>query len=171
MDLTMRKILMNPEQYNYKVFQKRVQNTVDKARGVVEDKYIELIERGMKRLDEVIEMMKGQMATGKFLHLFMNATPLQQAMHMLAMAWGHLWALSIAIPKMKELVGDKKGEERETLLKENQEAAYYSGRVLSAQFYIGMEFPKYFGRIEALLWGESAVIKASESIFTGVSEE
>jgi hypothetical protein len=171
LDLTMRKILMNPEQYNYTVFKKRVNETVVKAKGVVEDKYVELVERGLKRLDDVIDLMKKQMAEGKFLHLFMNATPLQQAIYMLALAWLHLWSLLITTPKMKELVGDIKGDEREKLLEENAEAAYYSGRVLSSQFYLGAEFPKFFGRIEALLFGESAVIKASSPVFTGALAE
>jgi alkylation response protein AidB-like acyl-CoA dehydrogenase len=171
MDLTMRKILMNPEQYNYGVLKKKIMETISKAKGVVDDKYVELLERGVAKLDEVVEMMKGQMAGGKFLHLFANATPLEQAMYMLILAWMHLWMMTITVPKMKELVGDKKGEERDALLKDNQEAAFYSGKVLSSQYYIGAEFPKYFGNIEALLGGESAVIKASEEIFTGALEE
>ena len=116
-------------------------------------------------------MMKDQMAKGQFLHLFMNATPLQQAMFMLCMAWAHLSSLTITQPKMKELVGDKKGEERDKLLKDNAEAAYYSGKVISSQFYLGAEFPKYFGKIEALLFGEGAVIKATDPIFTGMLEQ
>jgi alkylation response protein AidB-like acyl-CoA dehydrogenase len=171
MDLTMRKILMNPEQYNYSVFIKRVAETVAKAKGVVDDKYVTPVEKGMERLDEVIEMMKGQMGEGKYLHLFMNATPLQQAMFMLAIAWMHLWSLTLTLPKVKELVGDLKGEERDKLLEENLEAAYYSGKVLSSQFYLGMEYPKYFGKIDAILRGETAVIKATDAIFTGALAE
>ena len=87
----------------------------------------------------------------------MNATPLQQALYMLAMAWAHLDMLVIAQPKMNELVGDKKGDDRDALLKDNDEAAYYTGKVLASQFYIGFEFPKFFGRAEALMFGESAV--------------
>jgi alkylation response protein AidB-like acyl-CoA dehydrogenase len=171
MDLTMRKILMNPEQYNYTVWKKRVADTVAKARGVVEDKYIALVEKGMVKLDEVISMMKEQMGGGKFLHIFANATNLQQALFMLSLAWMHLWSLTVTVPKMKGLVGDRKGDDREKLLADNAEAAYYNGRVLSSQFYLGTEFPKYFGRIEALLFGETAVIKASDSAFTGAPLE
>jgi hypothetical protein len=170
-DLTMRKILLNPEQYNYKILKKRMQEVIDGARGKVEDKYIGLIERGLQRLDDVIAMMNGQVQKGLFLHLFMNATALRRAMFMLCMAWAHLWSLSITQPKTKELVGDKKGEEREKLLKENFEAAYYTGKVLASQFYIGTEFPKYFGMIEGILFGETATIKASDPVFTGALEQ
>ena len=171
MDLTMRKILMNKEQYNYNVLKSRIQETIDKAKGIVDDKYIDLLVKGVEKLDEVINMMKEQMAGGKFLHLFMNATPLQQAMYMLIMAWMHVWSLTISQPKMKELVGDAKGADREALLNDNNEAAFYTGKVLASQFYLGAEFPKYFGKIEALLFGESAVIKANDAIFTGALEE
>ncbi|TFH41644.1 MAG: acyl-CoA dehydrogenase [Chrysiogenales bacterium] len=171
MDLTMRKILMNPEQYNYTILKKRIQEAVDKAKGVVDDKYVALVERGVQKLDEVITMLKEQMAKGQFLHLFMHATPLQQAMFMLCMAWGHISSLTISQPKMKELLGDKKGEERDKILSDNSEAAYYTGKVLSSQFYLGMEFPKYFGKIEALLFNETAVIKATDPIFTGALEQ
>ncbi len=171
MDLTMRKILMNPEQYNYSVFRKKIQATIEEARGKVAEKYIEPVERGVKKLDEVIDMLKQQMATSKFMLLFMEATPLQQALHMLAIAWAHLWALTIASPKLDALVGDKKGPERDALIKNNSDAAYYTGRVLSAQFYIGYEFPKFFGRMDSLLNVEGAVIKATDEIFTGALEE
>lgn len=170
-DLTMRKILLNPEQYNYKILKKRIQEVLDRAKGKVEDKYIGLIERGVQRLDDVITMMNGQVQKGLFLHLFMNATALRRALFMLCMAWAHLWSLSITQPKMQALVGDKKGEEREKLLKDNFEAAYYTGKVLASQFYIGTEFPKYFGMIEGIVFGETATIKASDPIFTGALEQ
>jgi hypothetical protein len=171
MDLMMRKLLMNKDQYNYGVFRKRVAETVAKAKGKVEDKYIELVERGMVKLDETVEMLKGQMGGGKFLHLFMNATPFQQAMFMLAMAWLHLWSLTLTLPKRDTLLGDARGEARDKILADNAEAAYYNGRVLSSQFYIGAEFPRYFGRMEAILWGETAVIKANETVFSGAPDE
>ncbi|HPX92439.1 MAG TPA: acyl-CoA dehydrogenase, partial [Spirochaetota bacterium] len=126
MDLTMRKILMNKDQYNYKVMRKRMDDTIAAAKGIVEDKYIEIFLDGLKELDEIIEMLKKHMAEGKFLHLFMHATPLQEAMYMVAIAWCHLWSLTKTLPKMKELVGDTKGADRDKLLAENDEAAFYT---------------------------------------------
>ncbi|MCP4138448.1 MAG: acyl-CoA dehydrogenase [bacterium] len=170
-NLAIRQILMNKEQKNYSVFKKKVEETMAGSRGIVDDRYIAIIDRGLKKFNEVIEMMKRQMNEGKFLYLFSEATPLQQAMFMLCLAWGHLWSLQIALPRMKELLGSAKGEEREKLLQENSEAAYYYGRVLSARFFIGSEFLKFFGTIEYLLNEESAVISASETVFTGALEE
>lgn len=103
--------------------------------------------------------------------LVLNATPLQQAMFPLIVAWLHLWSMAITIPKMKELVGDAKGEERQKIIANNNEAAYYSGRVLSSQFFIGAEFPKYFGMMDAIMNNEGAAIKSVSENFTGSPKE
>jgi len=171
LDLQMRKILMNPEMYNYSQLRKRMNDAIDNAKGVVDEKYITPVVRGLAKLDEVIEMMKKQLGEGKFMALVLNATPLQQAMFPLIVAWLHLWSLAITIPKMKELLGDAKGEERQKIIAENNEAAYYSGRVLSSQFFIGSEFPKYFGMMDAILNNEGAAIKSVSENFTGAPKE
>ena len=171
LDLQMRKILMNRDHYNYSILKKRIAETVEAAKGRVDDKYITLVVRGMEKLDEVINMMKTQMQEGKFLALVLNATPLQQAMFPLVLAWLHLWSLTITTPKRTAILGDAKGEERQKIFSENSEAAYYGGRVLSSQFYIGSEYPKYFGRIECILGNEAAAIKAVPENFTGALKE
>jgi hypothetical protein len=170
LDLQMRKILMNPDQYNYTILSKRISETIKRAKGVVDEKYVSLVERGLQKLDEVVGMMKAQMQEGKFIALILNATPLQQSMFQLVLAWLHLWSLCLTVPKMKELLGNAKGEERQKILEENSEAAYYSGRVLSSQFYLGSEFPKYFGKMECIMNNEGAAIKAARENFTGALE-
>ncbi|MBW2561886.1 MAG: acyl-CoA dehydrogenase, partial [Deltaproteobacteria bacterium] len=171
LDLQMRKILMNPEMYNYGQLRKRMNDTIEKAKGVVDEKYISPVVRGLAKLEEVIEMMKGQMGEGKFMALVLNATPFQQAMFPLILAWLHLWSLTITIPKAKAIMGDDKGEERLKQIAEDAEAAYYSGRMLSSQFYIGSEFPKFFGRIECIMNNEGAALKVDSANFTGAPLE
>jgi len=171
LDLTMRKLLMNPEQYYFSVIKKNIEATIKNAKGVVDDKYIDLVSKGFAKIVEIIESFKGQMATGKFMHLFMNATVFQQCFYQFVMGWLHLWSLTITIPKMKALLGDSKGEERNKIMNDNQDAAYYNGKVLSSQFYIGAEFPKLFGKVDCILGGEAAVIKASSACFTGALDE
>jgi alkylation response protein AidB-like acyl-CoA dehydrogenase len=171
MDLIMRKLLMNKEQYNYSIFKKRIAAAIEKARGVVGDKYVSIIEAGLAKTDALVEHLKADMGAGKFLKLFADATPLLKALTMMTYAWLHLEALTIATPKMKALVGDKKGARRAAFLEENNEAAFYTGKVLSGQFYIGAEFQKYPGMVDYIMAGENAVVKASDAIFTGALEE
>jgi len=46
LDLTMRKILMNKEYRNYNAFRNRIITTAAKARGMVDEKYITVVEKG-----------------------------------------------------------------------------------------------------------------------------
>lgn len=170
-DLITRKLLMNREQYFFRVFKKRIMETVEKAKGVVDYKYISPLIRGIDKMDEVIDMLMKKLASGRLMQIFIVATPLRQAMVMLTHAWMHLWALTIATKKMHELVGNVTAEEREKFIHENVEAAYYSGRVLSGQFYIGSEFKNYFGKIESIMAEETAVIKSTDAIYTGALNE
>ena len=171
MDLTMRKLLMNKEFYNYKVYKKKIEETVKKAKGVVDDKYVATMEKGLAKIDQVVAYMKSLMDGGKYLQIFANATPMQQAFAMLSYAFIHLWALTLVAPHAKKLAGDKKGADLEKFLADNAEAAYYVGRMLSAQFYIGAEFQKFFGKCDYILEGEAAVVKAAPAIFTGAPEQ
>ena len=171
LDLTMRKILMNPEMYNYSQLRKWMNDTVAKAKGVVEDKYINPVVEGMAKFDEVIEMMKKQLGEMKILLLLNNATPFQQAMFPLIVAWLHLWSLTITTPKAKALLGDAKGADRAKIIADNPEAAYYSGRVLSSQFFIGAEFPKFYGRLACIVNNEGAALKIESDNFTGALKE
>lgn len=166
MDLLMRKMLMNPDMFNYKMLRKHMTETIAKASGIVDEKYITPVAKGMEQLDEIINMMAGQLMESKIVELASNATPLQQAMFILTLAWLHLWSLTIALPKSKALLGDAKGDELKKLLQSNPEAAYYSGRVLSSQFFIGAEFPKFYGRVDCIKNNEAAVGNVEPENFT-----
>lgn len=171
LDLQMRKILMNPEMYNYQILKKYIADTIARAKGIVDDRYITPVARGMEKFDEVIAMMQKQLQEGKYMALVANATPLQQAMFPLIVAWLHLWSLTLTIPQSKALLGDAKGADRKKIIDSNAEAAYYSGRMLSSQFFIGAEFPKFFGQIECIMTNEGAAIKAESENFTGSPKE
>ncbi len=171
LDLVMRKLLMNKEQYNFSVFHKKVNETFEKARGVVDEKYIKTLERALEKTGEIVESKKKLLGEMKFLQIVMNAKPFLEAMFVLVMGWLHLWSLTVSMPKMKELCGDLKGEELDALLEENSEAAFYRGRVLSSQYYLGSEVPKFFGMAESILNVETSVLKAGPAVFSGAPAE
>jgi hypothetical protein len=122
-------------------------------------------------VQELVDMMATQLMSKKIGQVLANATVFQQSMHMMVLAFLHLESLTISIPKAKELVGDLKGAERAALMDSNDEAAYYSGRVLSSQFYISSEFPKFFGKAECMMMNDAAPLVASSAIFTGSLKE
>ncbi len=167
MDLAMRKLLMNPDMYNYSVFKKRINETIERARDIVEITYVSDVKKGLVMMDEVIRLLAEYRDAGKTAQILAVATPLQQAFRMLAHAWMHLWSLSICLPKLKEIAGDAAVGELYKLARENPEAAFYYGKVLSSRFYLGTEFKKYFGCLDSIVSGEGAVVESIEEIFTG----
>jgi len=167
MDLTMRKLLMNPEMYNYKVFKKRIAETMAKAKGVVDEKYIAAVKTAVEKMDATVQKLAELRDQKKLLDILAIATPLQQAMRMVAHAWMHLWSLSIATPKLKAIAGDVAGEKVVAKVKDNAEAAFYYGKVLSDRFYLGSELKHLYGFLDYITAGESAVGESFEDVFTG----
>ena len=167
MDLTMRKLLMNPEMYNYKVFKKRIAETIAKAKGVVDEKYIAVVKTAVEKMDQTVQKLAELRDQKKILDILAIATPLQQAMRMVAHAWMHLWSLSISTPKLKAIAGDVAGEKVVAKVKDNVEAAFYYGKVLSDRFYLGSELNHLYGFLDYITAGESAVGESFEDVFTG----
>jgi alkylation response protein AidB-like acyl-CoA dehydrogenase len=170
-DLTFRKILNNKDHYNYNIWNDKVNETIANAKSIVDDKYIGLVKHGMEKLDEALNLFKSEMSKDAIAKIYINATPFLQAMYLVLLSWLHLWSLTISAPKFKAIAGNAKDGELQKLIESNSEAAYYYGRVLSSQYFIGTEIPKAIGRIESILGGEDAVIKTSPAVFTGALEE
>lgn len=170
MDLTFRKLLMNPGQYNYNVLKKRISAVINGAKGVVDNKYIDLVAKGVAKVDEALVAMGKELAAGNVESVYAKATPLCRAMYLLTLAYLHLWSLTLTTPKMKALIGNAKGAELEAKLKNDKEAAFYYGKALASQFFIGAEFHHFFGIIDYLLSGDTSVVETSDDIFTGALE-
>jgi len=162
---------MNKDMRNYNAFKNRVNATMTKAKGIVEDKYIDMVGKGINKVDELINMIATQMMSKKIGQVLANTTVFQQSMHMMVLAWLHLESLTITVPKSKELTGDLKGADRAKLLEGNDESAFYAGRVLSSQFYIASEFPKFFGKPACIEMNDPAPLFASSATFTGSLKE
>lgn len=167
MDLTLRKLLMNPELYNYRVFKKRIQETTDAANGIVDESYIAAVKDAVARMDETIEVLNGYKAQRRMLDILAVATPLQQAMRMVAHAWMHLWSMTIAIPKFKALAGGAAGEALEALVRDNAETAFYYGKILSGRFFLGTELKHLEGYLGYITSEEGALGEAFDAVFTG----
>jgi hypothetical protein len=153
--------------YNYSVFKKRIDETAAKAKGIVDDKLIATVTAGVAKMDQTIQKLNELKAQKKMLDIFAIATPLQQAMRMLAHAWMHLWTLAIVIPKLKAIAGDVSGDKVNALVKDNAEAAFYYGKLLSGKFYIANEFQHFAGYMDYITSEQDAVGATFEEIFTG----
>ncbi len=164
LDLVMRKILMNRGQYKYGILKKRIFDTLGDAGGIVDDVYIESVAEGVEKLDEVVERMKESMGNGNFLTLLLSVDPLRKAIFDLVLAWMHLRSLTITKPKLESLAGNSTGDVLESILEKDKEAAFYYGKVMASEFWLATEFPKYFGKMCAILRGEKVDISAAEKV-------
>jgi alkylation response protein AidB-like acyl-CoA dehydrogenase len=146
LDVVLRKILLNPGQYNYSIFRERLLRTVESARHVVDGPCVDIVAEGMEKMDEVVAVLGGHLAAGRMDDLLMLATPAQQAMFMLVLAWMHLWSLTLTLPRLEGL---PRGKELEGFGKE--ESDFYQDKAMASRFFLGSEFPKFFGRTRAIL--------------------
>ncbi len=169
-DLTMRKLLLNPDMYNYTVFKKRIFETIENARGIVDWGYISSVQKAVDRMNDAVRHLAGLRDSGKIDPIYAVATPLQQAFRMLAHAWMHLWSMTVCIQKLRELAGDISGEELAAKAGENPEVAFYYGKIVSARFYLGFEFKKYSGLIDCIIAEEEATVESFAELFTGALE-
>jgi alkylation response protein AidB-like acyl-CoA dehydrogenase len=168
MDLTMRKLLMNPEMFNFTVFKKRITAACEKAKGIVDDKYIAAVKEAVDKMDAAVKTLAGWRDSRKILDILAIATPLQQAMRMVAHAWMHLWSMTVAVPKLKGIAGDIEGEKVAAVVKDNAEAAFYYGKILSNKFYLSTELRHLYGYLEYITGGDPvAVNECFEEVFTG----
>ena len=168
MDLAMRKLLMNPEMFNFTVFKKRIAATCEKAKGIVDDKYIAAVKEAVDKMDAAVQTLAGWRDSKKILDILAIATPLQQAMRMIAHAWMHLWSMTVAVPKLKGIAGDIEGEKVAAVVKDNAEAAFYYGKILSNKFYLSTELRHLYGYLEYITGGDPAAVnECFEEVFTG----
>ncbi len=170
LDLTFRKLLMNPDMYNYTVYKKRMRDTIGQARETVDARYVSMATRGIEIMEQVVEKLARERDAGNMGAVYAAATPLQQGFRMLTHAWMHLWSLTICIPKLNELSGGLEGEELTAFTRDNTDGAFYHGKVLSGRFYLGTELHRFFGLAESILDGETAVTDSFAGIFTGAPE-
>lgn len=171
MDLIMRKILMNKGQYNYNMWKKRISQSIDSARGIVDDKYITAINKGVSRFDEIIESIKKQAAAGDIIRILGNATPLLKAMFELNLAWMHLWSLTLTVPKLNKIIEKSSEKDINKLILKNTEAAYFSGKIIASKFWLNSEFPKFFGKVDSILSDDTSVFDVMNGMFSGAVNE
>ena len=167
MDLANRKLLMNPEMFNYKVFKKRIAETMEKSKGIVDEKYITAVKKAVEKMDETVQKLVELRDSKRMLDILAIATPLQQAMRMVAHAWMHLWSMSIAVAKLKAIAGEATGDKLTTVVQNDAEAAFYLGKILSDRFYLGTELKHLYGYLDYITSGEAAVGEAFEDVFIG----
>lgn len=150
-----------------KVFESLMNNitsTIEEAgKSELLKPYGDRLEQAKGELIKAAKTISAQVAGEDFMLAFLKATPLLEVMGDVLIAWMLLWQANIAEGKLNDLVGS---EDKKKVVRENNEAAYLDGKVLSARYFIGMELPRVSGKVAALLTDETAALEIEEVSFT-----
>jgi alkylation response protein AidB-like acyl-CoA dehydrogenase len=167
MDLLGRKIGMQKGQV-FMNFLGEVNRVVARAREIealagLADK----VQTAVNRLGETA-MHLGQTAMSeRFRAAFAHATPFQEVMGDVVMAWMLLWRATIAAPQLEAMLAGMEGDARREKITTHKSAAFYHGQLLSARYFINSLLPLSHGKMDAILATETAVVDMPEAGFGG----
>jgi len=105
---------------------------------------------------------------GKIQQAFINATPFLDVVGDTILGWMHLWQLTIAHNKFQILCGEKNAqtpEERKKLISEHADAAFYSGKIHSARFFINKILPIVEGKVKSIIVEDYSPVEIEDRAF------
>jgi alkylation response protein AidB-like acyl-CoA dehydrogenase len=144
----------------------RIDKTIEEASRIEPiAQYANTVQRVKDGLMEIVGDLISMLKNGKMEEVYARATPFLEVMGDLALGWMHLWQLSLCYPKLIDLAGVASGEELGQIIYESKEVAFYHGKVLASQYYIGSVLKRSFGKIEQLQSDEFPVVSISEASF------
>ena len=100
--------------------------------------------------------------SSQFKSAFSAAHPLMDAAGDIIMAWMLLWRAAAAAPALKKIADDKPLHE---IIQKNKNAAFYHGKIMTAQFFITTMLPVTMGKLNAVNPRQSAAVNINEKSF------
>jgi len=116
------------------------------------------------KLEQVVTHLIALAEAKNMPSLYAKAAPLLETIGDVILGWMHLWQLTIAYPRLKELDGEE--TEPETLCKK-KDGAFYYGKVACARFYIETLLKRTDGKISELRSDADPVVYMFDKSFSG----
>jgi alkylation response protein AidB-like acyl-CoA dehydrogenase len=165
MDLLGRKLSMN-QGGAFAYFIAQIKKTIQKAQGIegIEDMTTKMA-HAVSRLETVAKAIGERSRSERALNAYAFAHPFLEVTGDVTFAWMHLWRASIAAPKLAQKVGslDKAAVAQKAL--KNKDAAFYAGQMATAKFFIATLLPQAYGKMDAILEGDTCVEDIQEVSF------
>ncbi|MBU1340128.1 MAG: acyl-CoA dehydrogenase [Proteobacteria bacterium] len=154
MDLLGRKLSLNKGQ-SFKDLLDEVGKTIDTARQIKELEQIVLsLEKTVLQLKQVAQTLGEALGSENILNAYANAHPFLDVTGDVIMAWMLLWRAVVAVQKIEDKPKKKDLE-------------FYDGQLKSARFFINTVLPVTKGKMDAILFSDTAVVDISEAAFGG----
>lgn len=165
MDLTLRKLAMDKGKV-YSDFLAGMDDVTSKLRvSDGWDGYIDQFEKIKGSLGEIPSIFAFQMNKGNKSFPFLKSNLFLEAFGDLVVAWFLLQEALVAQEKLTALVKEKNSDWSATFIGENADAAYYSGKIHGARFFISNVLPVTLGKIEAIKWDDVSAWEIKERSF------
>jgi alkylation response protein AidB-like acyl-CoA dehydrogenase len=157
MDLLGRKLSMNKgESFNY--FLDQMKKTIEDAKKIDGIQgLVEKVTHAVSRLEALAKDIGQRSRSEKVLNAYAFAHPFLEVTGDVTFAWMHLWRASIAAPKLAEKAGSLEKDAVRNAAQKNKEAAFYAGQIESAKFFIHTLLPSAYGKMDAILEGDTSV--------------
>ncbi len=157
MDLLGRKLSMN-KGASFAYFLDRIKQTIEEARGTegVEG-LADKVAHAVSRLEELAAEIGSRSRSENMLNAYAFASPFLEITGEITFAWMHLWRACVAAPKLAKKVGSLDKDEVAAKAAKNKDAAFYAGQMATARFFIHTLLPSVYGKMDAILEGDSCV--------------
>jgi hypothetical protein len=101
----------------------------------------------------------------KFKSAFAFAHPLLEATGDVVMAWMLLWRANVAQPPLDEILNRSNANSLDEILGASKNAAFYHGKVTTAEFFINTLLPATMGKLQAIAQGTSPAVTMHANSF------
>jgi alkylation response protein AidB-like acyl-CoA dehydrogenase len=153
MDLMTRKLTISDGKL-FAYFKDEVTKTIEQANKVNGlSKQTEILSESLKKLETVAKCLVTTMGTDNRKAAFAHAFSFLEVTGDVSMAWMLLWRSVVALEKLEK--AKKKDKE------------YYEGIIKTAEFFIYNVLPTAMGKMDTIIYGNSAAIEIPESCFGG----
>ncbi len=165
MDLLGRKLGMKKGK-SFGYFIELIQNTINEAKTV---KGVEQITAKMEiALDKLVSTAKiigDRSRSADMVNAYSFAHPFLEVTGDITMAWMLLWRASVAAPKLTQKAGSIDRTAIKDAADKNRDAAYYTGQIITAEFFINTILPATLGKMDAIVEGDRSVEDMPEVSF------
>ena len=143
-----------------------MQQTVAAARQVeILEGMARILEKAVNRLGETALTLGTTAMSPKVMTAFAFAQPLLEVTGDVIMGWMHLWRALAAVPGLEKYAGSLDPAVRKEKAEKNRHAAFYEGKVRTAEFYIHTLLPAANGKMDAINGTCGAAIEMPDKAF------
>ncbi|ACN13887.1 Acd1 [Desulforapulum autotrophicum HRM2] len=135
----------------------------------METEGLEMMGEKVTAAAELLETTCTKMTQGirgpQFKSTFAFAHPLLEATGDVIMAWMLLWRANVAQPSLDDILNKSNANSLDEILANNKNAAFYHGKITTAEFFINTLLPATMGKLKAIAQGTNPAVTMHANSF------